>query len=289
MARRDAAGVTLPGDLHFRYLRDSWPEWYLGLSEVAARRALFAEAQLLHRWYHNMLDSDAPYLDAARGYVAVYMPRGYHWLARVVERAGDGGCLRGLVRSARSVLVLGCGPAPELWSLASYLGPEAVVTLVDRNMAVWERFIRGFTEPLVREARGLFAAEFPSLRVRTAVHDSELGLRCFDLVIAQQLLNEVAALRSTSYQGEKKVLSAVLDWHGMLLRPGGAIVLLDHDPRDKRLPAIEEALPPGSCRRGSLAPTRVRCAAELERWLSGSWGNLPVLDKAATKYLLAYA
>lgn len=250
VVRRDARGVEhLPDVLHFRYVRESWPDWYPGLSEAAARESLFQEAERLRHWYQNMLDSEPPYLEAARGYVAAYMPRGYYWFAGVVEDVEDEGCLRRLVQRARSVLVLGCGPAPELWSLARYLGREVVVTLMDRNMLVWERFIRGFTVPLVVEARGgLFAAEVPRLEFRLGGHDSVIGVRRFDLVLAQQVLNEVAALRATPYRGRQTVSTAVSDWRRRLLRRDGAIVVVDNDPDDRRLPAIEERLPPGTCR-----------------------------------------
>lgn len=288
MARRDPSGVASPDDLHFRYVRESWPDWYPGKTEAAARESLFHEIERLRRWYRNMLDLDSPYSQAARGYVAAYMPRGYYWFTRVVEEVADEGCLRKLVQRARSVLVLGCGPAPELWSLARYLGRDVVVTLADRNMDIWERFIRRFTVPLVREARGLFAPELPCLEFSSGDADSLIGVRRFDLVLAQQVLNELAALPTTPYRRRQAVSAVISAWRRTLLRRDGAIVVVDNDPDDKRLPTIEKGLPLGTCRRGPLPSGVVRRARDLERWLSGSWGDFRPRRKAATQYMVVY-
>lgn len=85
MARREAVPVMHPDQLHFRRVRASWPDWFPGRSEPVARELLFQETELLRDWYQNMLDSEPPYPQAARGYVAAYMPRGYFWFAAVVE------------------------------------------------------------------------------------------------------------------------------------------------------------------------------------------------------------
>jgi len=287
VVRREAVPVLHPDQLHFRRVRASWPDWFPGRSEPVARELLFQETELLRDWYQNMLDSEPPYRQAARGYVAAYMPRGYYWFAAVVENHAR---LRELLLAARSVLVLGCGPAPELWSLSRYLSPEAVVTLVDARMGVWEPFIRGFTVPLVVEARGLMSlvAELPRLEFRCESHDSVTGVRRFDLLLAQQVLNEIAALRATPYRRRLLASSTISDWRCRLLRRGGAIVVVDNDHKDQRLPAIEKELPPGSCEQGSLQSGVVRCARDLKDWLSGPWGDFVPRRKAATKYMVIY-
>jgi len=266
----------------------SWPDWYPGLSEDAARESLFHETERLRRWYPDMLRSQSPYSEAPCGYVAAYMPRGYYWLYRVVRSVKDEGRLRSLLKRARSVLVLGCGPAPELWFLACYLNPDAVVTFVDRDMAVWQRFIRRFTVPLVREARGLFGQELPVLQFMSGGHDSVIRARSFDLILAQQFLNELAALKASPYRGRQVVASIVSEWQRSLLSRDGAIVVVDNDPDDKRLPAIEAELPSGTCRRGLLPSLHVRYPSELVRWLTGHWGRFVARRNTKTSYVVVY-
>ena len=274
-----------PDRLHFTRLRVSWPGWFPGRSEIEVREALFGETERLREWYGSMLKRDPPYQAAARGYVAAYMPRGYFWLGTVVGRHAR---LRKVVTAARSVLVVGCGPAPEFWSLSQHLCPEATVTLVDAEMDVWKPFIQDFTVPLVGEARGLvnLAAELPFLDFRHGAHGSIKGR--FDLIVAQQVLNEIAVRPVSRHQGPLTALSTVSAWR-QSLRQGGAIVVVDNDNKDRRLRGIEDDLPRGACEPGSLKLGVVRCAQDLKDWLSGPWGQFVPRKKAPTKYLVIYS
>ena len=274
-----------PDRLHFVRLRESWPGWFPGRSETEVRQALFGETELLRMWYESMLELDPPYRRAARGYVAAYMPRGYFWFGAVVGRHAR---LREVVSAARSVLVMGCGPVPEFWSLSQHLSSEATVTLVDAEMDVWEPFIRDFTVPLVVEARGLvsFVAELPCLQFRRGTHGSITGH--FDLIVAQQVLNEIAVRPVSRYQGPLTALSTVSAWRRSLLRQGGAIVIVDNDNKDRRLRAIEDNLPRGACERDSLPLGVVRCARDLAGWLTGPWGRFVPRSRAPTKYMVIY-
>ena len=275
-----------PDRLHFTRLCASWPRWFPGFSETEVREALFKETELLGKWYHGMLKLDPPYRRAARGYVAAYMPRGYFWLGAVVGRRAR---LRQVVSAARSVLVMGCGPVPEFWSLSQHLSPQATVTLVDAEMDVWEPFIRDFTVPVVVEARGLvnFVAQLPSLNFRHGTHGSITGR--FDVIVAQQVLNEIAVRPVSRYSGPLTAPSTAWSWNRDLLGQRGAIVLLDHDPQDRRLSAIERRFPRGACERGSLPFGTVRCASDVARWLSGPWGKFRLYTRAPTKYLVIYS
>lgn len=249
---------------------------------------MFEETEVLRAWYQCMIEREPPYRRAARGYVAAYMPRGYFWFGGLVKRHAR---LREVVSSARSVLVVGCGPAPEFWSLSGCLSSEAVVTFMDPEIDVWEPFVRDFTVPLVIEARGLlsFAAELPSLAFERGTHGTVRGR--FDLIVAQQVLNEIAVRRISSDEGADWPLTAlatVSTWRGSHLRPDGAIVVVDNDRKSRRLEQIEDNLPRGASERGSLPLGTVRCARNLAEWLTGPWGRFRPRSKAGTKYLLVY-
>ena len=162
------------------------------------------------------------------------------------------------------------------------------VTLVDAEMNVWEPFIRDFTLPLVVEARGLvnFVAELPSLDFRHGTHACIMGR--FDLIVAQQVLNEIAVRPVLRYQGPLTASSTVSAWRRGLIRQGGGIVVVDNDNKDRRLQQIEDSLPRGACERGSLRSGVVRCARGVADWLSGPWGRFQARKNASTKYLVVY-
>ena len=280
--------MIYPDQLHLARLRESCRGWFPGRTETQVREALFRETEDLRGWYQCMLEGDPPYRRAPRGYVALYMPRGHFWFKRLVS---DHPRLRAVVSSARSVLVVGCGPAPELWSLFQYLSSEATVTLLDAEIDVWEPFVRGFTVPLVVESRGLMglAAEPPWLEFQAGTHGSIEGR--FDLIVAQQVLNEIAVRPVRLNRGHAwplTALSTITAWRRSRLRPGGAIVVVDGDSKERRLRQIEENLPCGTCERGSLSHGMVRCAREVAAWLTGPWGRCVPRRRAPTKYLLVY-
>ena len=280
--------MIYPDRLHLTRLRADWQGWFPGRTETEVREALFRETEVLRMYYQCMLERDPPYRRAARGYVAAYMPRGYFWFSAVVSRHPR---LRAVVSSARSVLVVGCGPAPELWSLSRHLSSEATVTLVDAQIDVWEPFIRGFTVPLVVESRGLvsLAAELPWLELEPGTHGSIKGR--FDLIVAQQVLNEIAVRPVSLNRGNVwplTALSTISTWRCSRLRPGGAIVVVDGDHKERRLRQIEDSLPRGVCERGALRSGTVRCAREMADWLTGPWGRCAPRPRAGTKYLLVY-
>ena len=285
--------MSYPDRLHFRYVRESCPAWFPDCTEDQARAALYQETEELRAWYQDMIEKkhDPPYSRAAHGYVAVYMPRGYSWFTSVVTQTRHSR-LRHLVLSANAVLVVGCGPAPELYSLARVLASDAVVTLVDEEMPVWKPLIRGFTVPLVRESLGLLGIvhKISRVKIQQGTHGSVRG--SFDLVIAQQVLNEIAVRPPSLNKGEDWPLSAIgtiRAWRAGLVRPGGAIVVVDNDRRDRRLSRIENSFPPGACERGDLSPGPVSGARDLAAWLSGSWGCCKPRPSARTKYLVIYS
>lgn len=282
--------MSYPDGLHFAHLRASWPAWFPGSTEVEAREALYNETEMLRLWYQSMIElkHDPPYRRAARGYAAVYMPRGYFWFSSVVAQHAR---LRRVVLSARSVVVVGCGPAPELYSLSRYLSSEAAVTLVDAEMDVWVPLIRDFTVPLVTESLGLLgiALQLPCLELQPGTHGSVKGR--FDLVIAQLVLNEIAVRPPSQNRGNDWPLTpsgTINAWRASLVRPGGAIVVVDGDRKERRLSRIEDSLPRGVCERGSLPTGTVRGAREVAAWLTGSWGRCEPRPNARTKYLVVY-
>ncbi len=276
---------------HFEHVLRSWPAWYPGKSEDAARAAIFAETEDLRSWYRDGMvkrKHDPPYRRAARGYVAAYMQRGYGWLGAI---CAEQGCLRNAVLRARRVLVEGCGPAPELLGLVRHLPPGAEVVLADAAMDVWRPLITGFTVPLVRQTIGFFNLmnPLPVLNLRSAVHGTTAGP--FDLVVAQLVLNEIAT-RPVSGSVPYVPLTAdtaVRRWFDGVLRPGGAVVVFDTDTKDRRLEAVERSLDIGGrCLRGSVpGAQRFASADPLQRWLSGPWGRFLPRTRASVKYLAA--
>ena len=146
-------------------------------------------------------------------------------------------------------------------------------------------------DPPYRRAGGLvsFVAELPCLKLRRGTHGSITGR--FDLIVAQQVLNEIAVRPISSNEGRDwplTALSTVSAWRRSLLHQGGAIVVVDNDNKDRRLRDIEDNLPRRACERGSLRSGVVRCARDLAGWLTGPWGRFVPRSRASTKYLVVY-
>ena len=274
-----------PDELHYEYVRRCCRDWFPGQSETEVRQAVYLETERLRGFYRAMLKVRSPYRDAWRGYVAAYMPRGYFWLASIVGRHRR---LRSVVHNAASILVVGCGPAPELWSLSRFVGGSAVLTLVDQEMDIWRPVIEDFTVPLVEQTRGgLVFDRCLDLEFRRGGHGSVPGQ--YDVIVAQQVFNEIAARPVPALPGGPLTpLSTVTAWQARAVRPGGAIVVVDNDPDSRRLAGVERELPRGASEFGSLRNAVVRRSEDLHRWLSGPWGAPPRRSRAATKYLIVY-
>ena len=133
------------------------------------------------------------------------------------------------------------------------------------------------------------AAEPPWLEFQAGTHGSIEGR--FDLIVAQQVLNEIAVRPVWLNRGHAwplTALSTITAWRRSRLRPGSAIVVVDGDSKERRLRQIEENLPCGTCERGSLSHGTVRCAREVAAWLTGPWGRCVPRRREPTKYLLVY-
>ena len=85
-------------------------------------------------------------------------------------------------------------------------------------------------------------------------------------------------------------MSTVSEWRERHLTENGAIVVVDNDPRERRLKDIADNLPRGCRELGSLRSGVVRpaCARQIANWLTGPWGQCAPRRKARTKYLVIY-
>ena len=126
-----------------------------------------------------------PYESATEGYLCAYMPRGYTWIDSLARHPA---CepLGQRLADARTVAVVGAGPAPELWSICKCSPKVEKIDLFDKRWDVWWPVIEEFTLPLLGQA-GVCQHAAAVKKVRRSTLPTDEG---YDIVVAQRVLNE---------------------------------------------------------------------------------------------------
>ena len=176
--------------IHYPHARKFIEKRFPGVPLQVRRQRVYEQTEALRRWYGGrMWDDPAPYPDAMEGYVYAYMPRGYRWLHELAEQSQG---LRADLKNAKSIAVMGAGPAPELWSLCHRVKDPESFVLFDTHIGDWWPVVKSFTLDLLRQDGG---EDVTGKVSRGTGADLVPGVK-YDIIVAQQVLNEKANSRN---------------------------------------------------------------------------------------------
>ena len=235
------APVVRPTALHFERAR-AWlcgRRARAGLPARDTARIVFDQTENLREWYEARTKPSRPAKWRA-GYLFAYAPVGYDRLD----------CLASLVPRLAHVLgdsstgaVMGCGPCPELWSIARRTRPGALcLTLFDEFLDDWRPAITDFTRPLVEKSLNRDSASMPELSFGAGGVDAFATIDGrFDFILAQQSMNEQVG------RGPRRE-DVLWRWLVDHVKPGGAVIVIE------RRPTWLQALLAGGSDRSAVPP-----------------------------------